>query len=339
MDFSLVSLEARPVAKTWVPSYQSSLLTAVSAVPNLASDNSVSVEIMGEQIMLTNESGKDLEFSLADRKLFDFIMCWLCRFNSQRHNDDLNDSILFMLDEYLTVMGLTLSHENRSYYFDLIIDGLKKWSKISLTDGVSEITTLVSRRGVVGFAPSSVDLTVAEKRAEARDAIIEGKACFGVRFDKCVLEHLDSMNRRLMPYYVGLFKLVERNENAYSIARYLLLNYSYRASHQGPRSVVVGDLLAVCPEMRSSRNDNLKRQFEAAMNALSREDRVTKSGERVPPLIRWCYKNKKKMLFEKWKKSEILFELVGYDYDNNRLGSLIKKTKALEFAGNKIIDV
>ena len=331
--------EKLPV-KGWVPTYQSALLAAVSSVSSVSSTSPVELEYMGEKITATTHSKDEIKLSLADRKLFDFILCWLCRFSSQDPDLDVNKSILFMLDEYLEVMGLSKEHGNQGRYYDQIMAGLEKWGQIGLTDGVTIVDSILSKRGPLSNTSLSKNLNSAERLEAIRSDVIDGRACIGVVFNPCVVSHIERIGRLLMPHYVGLFRLVEQNENAYSIAKFLLLHYASNIRNKGPRVVQVGDLLNVCPEMRSVRNDNIRKRFEAAMNALSRTDKVMKGGIPVPPLIKWEYKQKvKNAPFKKWKRLEIQYELVGYSHDDNRLGSLIKKTKALEFAGNKIIDV
>jgi len=338
LDKTQLAVTAKPVAKDWVPTYQSSLLTAVASVSTVPSEGEITVKFLGKEIGITAEAKEDVQFSLPDKKLFDFMLCWLCRFNNQDQANSFNSSIVFNLSDYLKVMGLADNQVSRERYFKAIMEGLAKWGRIGLNDGMTYIDSILSRRGAIGYVPEDPSVSKEQLRADARAAVMDGRAHFCVIFNPCVTGHIENIGRILMPHYIGLFRLIEQNENAYSIARHLLLKSA--DTNKADKAITVGELLAVCPDMHGVRNDNLRRRFEVAMDALARTDRTTKTGEPVPPVLKWSYKgNAKNAPIEKWKQLDIEIELIGYKRGEHAFDSLIESIDTTEFKGQKLLDI
>lgn len=268
------------------PGHQGEIMTESTCRPLASSAATHAISAIGMEVngspMVFNYAGRKIEirsisgavtFGFTAKKLFDYMLLLLTRFN-RNQGDWKNGTIRFTLRDYMDVMGYDDNRQARGRCFDTICEDLEKLQSIELRQESADWFGLVERHRFVG----------PEGKKYAKKDILSGKASFEVCFHSGLLTHL-SERRYIVPFPLGLFRHVKQNENAYALAKRMILRYKSNCGDaKNKQKLKVGKLLECCLVGTNQRNGNVRQTFEKALSCLA-----TPSSEGGEPLIDWTY--------------------------------------------------
>jgi len=310
------------------PIASTSAVQAVSALDSLPTKVGEQLTLIygGKKIAVSNISEAALTVGLSAKKLFDYLLLLVTKYNGDR-GDWKNSDIRFTLSDYLVVMGLKDTRQNRHKYYDVIREDIQRLGYIHLAQGES-----TEWFGLV----VSVDIRDRDGKVTKKE-IISGDGCFEVHIQPGLLKHLKELSI-ILPYFTDLFKLSAQNVNAYAIGKKMVSHYGLRANEDkvARNKLGVETLLNCCPSLNSARDKDNRRTFEKALNLLASDIDVDL------PLINWhyIYKDTKytveelrelKLSYSIWKKLMIQFEILNYP-------STFANSKNLDSAYRLLID-
>ena len=265
----------------------------------------------GKEIEIKNVDDVTTFVGLSTKKLFDYMLLLLTKYNNNS-GDWLNNVVTFTLQDYFRIMGLKNTRQNRHKYFDIIREDLMRLGTLVITEGYRESYGLVDAQAIIKSGGEEATKT----------EVLKGVGCFKVDLKYELLKHL-SKGKYIISFFSDLLKLVGQSENAYALAKRMLLHYGQNRTSSNRNKLKVRTLLHCCPETGDpDRRDHVRARFEKSLDVLASYS-VDSDGVRVSPLIKWGYiyhgeyftaqeLHEKRVAYDDWEELNIHFELLGY---------------------------
>ena len=272
--------------KDYHPLASTAATHAISAIGTELSGLPLLLDYAGKKVEVCTIADGITHLSLTTKKLFDYILLLLTRFNRNK-GDWNNGAVRFTLRGYMIVMGYGDNRQSRARRFNTICEDLDKLASVMLKQGTADCFRLVGQYrfvGPKGTKYAKKDIGPKGARYTKKD-VISGKSCFEVSVHQDLLVHLRSEGRRIVPFPTALFRHVKQNENAYALAKRMILHYfsNSRRNSKNKQKLKVATLLKCCPDKANQHTGNTRQTFEKALDSLAAQ-----SGE-DGPLIRWSY--------------------------------------------------
>ena len=247
---------------------------AVSALGRGLSREPLTLTYGGRRVEVYSVEDSVAYLSRTAKSLFDFIMLLLTRYNNNKEKKWRNDTILFTLQDFMYFMGYKDTRDMRYQALDQLIKDVTALGSLQLREEGAWWFGLVVSGGFVN----------ADGGRATEGDIIAGEACIKLTAQSELLEHLCG-HLFFVPYLVCLARRTRHNENAYALAKRMILHYSQSCNQGrvGQQRLKVKTLLGVCPANTARAVGNIRRTFERAMDLLASQT------EFEGPLITWSY--------------------------------------------------
>ena len=246
---------------------------AVSSLSRALSKDPLMLVYGGKKVEVYSVSDAVTHLGYSAKRLFDYMLLLLTKYN-RNSGDWTNASVCFTLQDYMEIMGYENTRLMRYKCFEQVKADIFKLGSLQLMQESAWWFGLVSDAGMVNTAG---------EQATKKD-VINGKAYIEVTFPQSLLKHLREC-RFIVPFLVSLLRRIPHNENAYALAKRMILHCSQANNHDKANKyrLSVQNLLDACPAIKALDTGNVRRTFEKSMNCLSMPP---DGGE---PIIEWCY--------------------------------------------------
>ncbi len=231
---------------------------AVSALGAPLSKNPQVLRYGGKKVEVRTVSDTITRLELSTKKLFDFLMLLLTRFN-KNNGDWSRNAVYFQLHEFMEVMGYRDTRQMRNKCFNKLAEDLDKLRNVYLREddsawfGLVECYRFIDKRNI----------------ERTKKDIVADNAWFEVVFHPGFMDHL-RRDKFIAPFLIDLFQRVRKNDNAYALAKRMVLHYSIsnKRNTRNRQRLKVKTLLECCPNATSQRAGGVRQSFEKAMDSL-----------------------------------------------------------------------
>ena len=262
-------------ARRYFPMVSTMATQAVATLSEIPAENQPPLTITygAQKIEISSVSDVAIPFGITAKKLFDYLLLLLTKYNSYMR-DWTNGRMAFHLEDYINLMGVQNTRQNRHKYFDIIVEDFKKLEALRLKpEGASDWFGIVRR----------VRFLKRDRIEGTKKDVVNKQACFMVDVQDGLLEHFQG-EKYLMSFLRDLFKRVGQSGNAYAMAKRMLLHYGSNRQNANRSRLRVSNLLDCCPAMSSPRTKDIKGRFEEALGVLAVQD-----SDDSKAMIDWCY--------------------------------------------------
>lgn len=255
-------------------------ISTVATVPG--SDNSLTLHYGNKTVEIRSTADCGTHLGLTAKKLFDFLLLLLTKYNSNKNKnkeDWANSTIRFMLEDYMRLMGYNNDkRQDRNRCFTTICEDIAKLGALELRQESGPWFGLIDGDSFISDTSDK----------QIKKAIVTGNTYFEVCFQDELMTHINSEGRHIVPFLFVLFSWVGQNENAYALAKRLILHHNINSRRSRCTSnckwkMRVSNLLKCCSIKVDQHTGNVRRTFEKALNVLAT------SSDGHGPLIDWTY--------------------------------------------------
>lgn len=205
------------------------------------------------------------------KKLLDFMLLLLTKYNGNK-GGWTNGEPRFMLEDYMRAMGYENNRKTRGRCYDMICKDIAKLAGIKLRQDSGPWFRLLDGKLVTD--------------QQIKKAITAGKEYLEVHFSDEFMAHLRE-SPRIVPFLFELFQWVGQNENAYALAKRMILHRNINKRTKNTANdwlkLKVQTLLGACPISPDQHPGNMRRTLEKTLNFLA-----APSGG-YGPLLDWHY--------------------------------------------------